>query len=104
MPRSKGTPKRKRRNIQRPVTGTTVKQATLEQTGGSSADTSEICNMDFNRALLGNPPVEHKSSRNFSKEAASFGGVNAEFKRQFKGSITGNPGKPPAVPDGCIIL
>ncbi len=83
-------------------------QTRLEQSGGAAdaatSDDQGICNMDINRALLGNPPIEHKSGRNFAKEAGSFGSVNAEFKRQFKGSITGNPGKPPAMPDGCTIL
>ena len=78
-------------------------------TGGSaesSGTDSSVCSADINRLLIGNPPVIYKSGQDssFSKMAGGLSKSGAEFKKQFSGSIGGNPGKPPALPDGCTIL
>lgn len=77
-------------------------------TGGSTESNNggDVCNADINRLLIGNQPVIYKSGQNssFSKMAGGLSKSGAEFKKQFSGSIGNNPGKPPALPDGCNIL
>lgn len=72
----------------------------------SSATDSSVCSADINRLLIGNPPVIHKSGQDssFAKMASGLSKTGSEFKKQFSGSIGNNPGKPPALPDGCTIL
>lgn len=83
------------------------KQAILNKSApltGGSAD--NVCSADINRLLIGNPPVIYKSGQDssFSKMAGGLSKSGDEFKKQFSGSIGSNPGKPPALPDGCTIL
>ena len=84
-------------NKARPMTGGSP------ESGGAN---SSVCSADINRLLIGNPPVIYKSGQDssFAKMAGGLSKTGAEFKKQFSGSIGGNPGKPPALPDGCTIL
>ena len=106
-PKRKPTPP-KRRQI-RHIKNRQSPTAKHSMTGGSAESNNgggDVCSADINRLLIGNPPVIYKSGQDssWSKMAGGLSKSGDDFKKQFSGSIGSNPGKPPALPDGCTIL
>lgn len=105
-PKRKQTPPKRRQTRQ----GKHKQSPTKSMMTGGSAESNngggDVCSADINRLLIGNPPVIYKSGQDssFSKMAGGLSKSGSEFKKQFSGSIGSNPGKPPALPDGCTIL
>lgn len=107
-PKRNPTPPKRRQSRQGKHRQSPTKHA---MTGGSAESgatngSGDVCSADINRLLIGNPPVIYKSGQDssFAKMAGGLSKSGAEFKRQFKGSLGGYPGKPPALPSGCNIL
>lgn len=105
-PKRKPTPPKRRQTHQGKQKQ--LPKAKHSMTGGSAESNNggDVCNADINRLLIGNPPVIYKSGQDssWSKMAGGLSKSGDDFKKQFSGSIGGNPGKPPALPDGCTIL
>ncbi len=106
-PKRKPTPPKRRQTHQsKHKHSPTAKHSMTGGSAGSNNGGGDVCNADINRLLIGNPPVIYKSGQDssWSKMAGGLSKSGAEFKKQFSGSIGSNPGKPPALPDGCTIL
>jgi hypothetical protein len=105
-PKRKPTPPKRRQIRHSKNRQSPTKHAMTGGSAESNSGSGDVCSADINRLLIGNPPIIYKSGQDssFSKMAGGLSKSGDEFKKQFSGSIGSNPGKPPALPDGCTIL